>query len=82
VASSVLILFITGGGMFLGPSLIGALSDLFTPRFGADGLRIAMIALLATMTFGVFALLRGARLLHADLARAAEAGGAEARDAH
>jgi MFS family permease len=75
VASSVLILFITGGGMFLGPSLIGALSDAFAPRFGADGLRFAMIALLATMTFGVFALLRGARLLHADLARAAGGGG-------
>jgi MFS family permease len=71
VASSVLILFITGGGMFLGPSLIGALSDLLTPRFGADALRVAMIALLATMSFGVLALLRGARSLMTDLEKAA-----------
>ncbi len=67
VASSVLILFITGGGMFVGPWAIGFASDLLTPRFGSEALRVAMIGLLATMSFGVIALLRGARTLMRDL---------------
>jgi MFS family permease len=70
VTSSVLILFITGGGMLIGPWLMGGLSDALTPRFGADALRVAMIGVLATMTFGVIALLAGTRSLNADLARA------------
>jgi MFS family permease len=70
VTSSVLILFVTGGGMLIGPWLIGALSDSFTPRYGDDALRVAMIATLATMTFGVIALLVGTRTLMKDLARA------------
>jgi MFS family permease len=70
VTSSVLILFITGGGMLIGPWVMGALSDLFTPRHGDDALRVAMIATLATMTFGVIALLAGTRTLMRDLARA------------
>jgi MFS family permease len=74
VTSSVLILFITGGGMLIGPWVIGALSDLLTPRFGADALRAAMIGVLATMSFGVAALLLGTRTLPADLARTREAG--------
>ncbi len=70
VTSSVLILFITGAGMLIGPSVIGFLSDALTPRFGADALRVAMIGVLATMSFGVIALLRGTRTLLEDLTRA------------
>jgi MFS family permease len=69
MTSSVMILFITGGGMLVGPWAIGVLSDVLAPRFGADSLRVAMIALLATMSFGVIALLRGSRTLLRDLAR-------------
>ncbi len=70
VTSSVLILFITGGGMLIGPWVIGFLSDALTPRFGDDALRVAMIGVLATMSFGVIALLRGTRTLLNDLERA------------
>lgn len=74
VTSSVLILFITGGGMLVGPWLIGALSDLLTPRFGVDALRVAMISVLASMSFGVIALLLGTRTLMRDLAGAQQPG--------
>jgi MFS family permease len=73
VTSSVMILFITGGGMLIGPWAIGVLSDALAPRFGADALRVAMIGVLATMSLGVVALLAGVRSLPADLARAQRA---------
>jgi MFS family permease len=74
VTSSVLILFITGGGMLIGPWVIGFLSDSLMLRFGTDALRVAMIAVLATMTVGVVALLLATRTLTRDLARAERAG--------
>ena len=70
-----LILFITGGGMLIGPWLLGALSDLLAPRFGDESLRVAMIAVLVTMSFGVISLLRGTRTLMSDLERAARGPG-------
>jgi MFS family permease len=70
VTSSVLILFITGGGMLIGPSAMGALSDLLEPRYGVESLRVAMIAVLASMSFGVVALLLGTRTLLQDLEKA------------
>jgi MFS family permease len=79
VASSVLILFLTGGGA--GPWAIGVLSDLLTPRFGGESLRVAMIAVLSTMTIGIFALLAGARSLMSDLERATPTPLEEARAA-
>jgi len=69
VTASVMILFVTGGGMLVGPWVVGALSDALAPRFGAHSLRVAMIAVLATMTLGVIALLRGTRTLSRDLRR-------------
>jgi MFS family permease len=74
LTSSVLILFITGGGMLIGPWVMGALSDALTPRFGSEALRVAMIGVLATMSFGVVALLAGTRTLTQDLERARSAG--------
>jgi MFS family permease len=70
VTSSVLILFITGGGMLIGPWVMGALSDALAPRYGTEGLRFAMVGVLATMTLGVLALLAGTRTLTRDLAAA------------
>ena len=67
VTASVMILFVTGGGMLVGPWVVGALSDSLAPRFGDHSLRVAMIAMLATMTLGVIALLRGTRTLSRDL---------------
>jgi MFS family permease len=70
VTSSVLILFITGGGMLIGPWAMGALSDAFAPRYGTESLRVAMIAVLATMSLGVVSLLSGTRTLTRDLENA------------
>jgi MFS family permease len=70
VTSAVLILFITGGGMLIGPWVMGALSDALAPRYGAEGLRFAMVGVLATMLLGVLALMAGTRTLMRDLATA------------
>ena len=74
VTSSVMILFITGGGMLIGPWAMGALSDALAPTYGADSLRVAMICVLGVMALGVVALLLGTRTLAADLARAQREG--------
>ncbi len=74
VTSSVMILFITGGGMLIGPWAMGALSDALAPAYGADSLRVAMICVLGVMALGVVALLAGTRTLAADLARAQREG--------
>jgi MFS family permease len=73
VTSSVLILFITGGGMLIGPWAMGALSDALAPRYGTESLRVAMIAVLATMSVGVVSLLLGTRTLTRDLENARRA---------
>ena len=74
VTASVMMLFIGGGGMLIGPAAIGALSDLLEPRFGAESLRAAMIAVLASMTLGAAALLLATRTLVNDLANAESRG--------
>jgi MFS family permease len=68
MCSAVLILFITGAGMLIGPWAVGALSDVLEARFGEDSLRAALVALIATMSLGVLALLRATRTLLDDLA--------------
>ena len=68
--SSVLILFITGGGMLLGPSAIGQISSALAASYGQESLRVAMIGVLATMSLGAIALLAGTRTLMRDLANA------------
>lgn len=70
IAASILILFITLLGMGAGPWVVGWLSDLLAPRFGAQGLRYALVAVLGTSAFGAAALALGARSLRADLAAA------------
>ena len=70
LTSSVLILFITGGGMLLGPWAVGALSDALEPGYAKESLRAALVCVLATMSFGVAALLVGTRTLMRDLASA------------
>ena len=42
VSSAIMMLFINLIGMGLGPLLVGVLSDLLTPRYGADALGIAL----------------------------------------
>ena len=70
VAASILILFITLLGMGAGPWAVGGLSDLLAPRFGHEGLRYALVAVLGTSAFGAAALALGTRSLRADLATA------------
>jgi hypothetical protein len=68
LAASILILFVTLLGMGAGPWAVGGLSDLFAPRFGAEGLRYALVLVLGTSAFGAAALALGSRSLVADLA--------------
>lgn len=70
IAASILILFITLLGMGAGPWVVGWLSDLLAPGFGAEGLRYALAAVLGTSAFGAAALALGARSRRADLAAA------------
>jgi MFS family permease len=70
LTASVMLLFIGGGSMLLGPAAVGALSDLLAPRFGDESLRAALIATLATMTLAAAALLLATRTLIGDLSRA------------
>jgi MFS transporter, Spinster family, sphingosine-1-phosphate transporter len=76
VTASVMMLCIGGGGMLIGPTAIGALSDALAPRFGIESLRVAMIAVLASMAFASVALLFATRTLARDLANAEAASGA------
>ena len=68
VAASILILFITLLGMGAGPWCVGLLSDALAPRYGAEALRYALVAVLLVSGFGAAALAAGARFLPADLA--------------
>jgi hypothetical protein len=63
-----MMLFIGGGSMLIGPSAVGALSDLLAPRFGSESLRVALVATLCSMTFAAAALWLGSRTLVRDLA--------------
>ena len=49
VAASVLNLFITLFGVGVGPLVTGMLSDLLTPVYGAQALRLALVAVICLM---------------------------------
>lgn len=53
-------------GQGAGGYVIGLLSDLLTPRFGADGLRVSLIASTLFMLWSVLHFVLAARALHSD----------------
>jgi MFS family permease len=57
-------------GQALGPTLAGWLSDLLTPRFGAESLRYALIILALAFIPGVIACMRAMRTVRQDIATA------------
>jgi len=67
VASAILFFILNMIGLGLGPVLVGVLSDLYLPFFGADNLRYAMLTALVFGLFGVGCFWRGSRLLAADV---------------
>jgi MFS family permease len=54
-------------GMGLGPQAVGVLSDLLTPRFGADSLRYSMLLMSATALWAAWHFWRVGRTVMSDL---------------
>ena len=70
VASSILFLVLNLVGMGLGPWLTGLISDLLTPRFGSEGLRLALVIVSLLNIWCVIHYFISAKQLRQDLARA------------
>jgi predicted MFS family arabinose efflux permease len=66
---SVLLVLLNLIGVGVGPTLAGALSDVFAARFGADSVRWAMVCVLAFCLPAVWLFLRAARDIRQDLER-------------
>jgi hypothetical protein len=67
-ASAVLLFFLTLIGASVGPYVVGWVSDLLAPRFGALSLRYAMCSLSLTMLWSALHFFFAARALPEDLA--------------
>lgn len=78
MAAAVNLLVVNLLALGLGPLLVGALSDYFSARLGADSLRYSILTLTAvTYTWAAFHFLRASRTLRADLAVSSETRTAE-----
>ena len=71
MATATLLFFLNLIGMGLGSFLVGYLNDILLPAYGADAIRISMLALLLANAWGIVHSLLATRTLEADLARAA-----------
>jgi predicted MFS family arabinose efflux permease len=71
LASAILFFILNLIGLGLGPVTAGALSDLFSDRWGVEGLRYALLCTGFISATGIAALLMAARCLPADLERGA-----------
>ncbi len=69
VASAVLLFCLTLVGSSVGPLVVGRVSDLLTPRYGASSLRYAMCLMAVTMAWSAVHFYFAAEALPADLAR-------------
>ena len=68
-ASAVLLFVINMIGLGLGPLVVGTLSDAYSPIFGEENLRYAMLTALTMGTFGVFFFWMAHRTLLADISK-------------
>jgi predicted MFS family arabinose efflux permease len=69
--SAAILLFILNIiGLGLAAPIVGAISDLLQPTFGANSLRYALLSGIVTALIGAYCYLRAARTLKDDLARA------------
>jgi predicted MFS family arabinose efflux permease len=72
--SAAILLFILNIiGLALAAPIVGRISDLLEPSFGADSLRYALLTGVGTSLMGAYCYWRAARTLKADIARAAGA---------
>ncbi|HEX5068406.1 MAG TPA: MFS transporter [Myxococcota bacterium] len=71
LASALMLFVINLIGLGLGPTLVGALSDAFAPRFGAESLRYALLLALGLTLWGSLHSVLAGRSLARDLARSA-----------
>jgi len=77
-AAAVLLLTLNLIGMGLGPTFVGLVSDLLTPRFGADSLRIALLITASSYGIGTLAAYIASRFFVNDLKRISNSAGTEA----
>jgi MFS family permease len=68
VASAILLFVLNLIGMGLGPYLIGVLSEILTPQFGAESIRYAMCAAVFINAWAACHYFIGARTMRSDLA--------------
>lgn len=70
MAAAVLLFTINLIGLGLGPQIVGLLSDLLRPQFGAESLRYALLVVIPAAAWSALHYWLGARTLKADLAAA------------
>jgi MFS family permease len=71
VASAIVLLIINLIGLALGPPVVGALSDFFTPQFGEDALRYSlMISVFIVGSWAALHFMLASKTIENDLARA------------
>ena len=70
MSSAVLFLVLNFIGLGLGPLIIGTISDHFSPQYGTESLRWAMIAGLSMSLLGAVLYYGASRTLESDIARA------------
>jgi len=73
-ASAVFFLIMNTIGMGVGPQLVGILSDLYEPTFGAESLRYALLTVSVSLIWAAVHFVLGARTLKADIERARQYG--------
>ncbi len=69
LAASLLLFIINIIGLGLGPLTVGIVSDIFTPTYGEDGLRYALVGVTFLGIWGGYHYIRAGRTLRADLAQ-------------
>jgi MFS family permease len=70
MAAAVLLLVLNLVGLGFGPTFIGFLSDMLTPRYGTEALRMAMLFTVSTYAITAFAAYLASRFFVDDLASA------------
>jgi len=71
-ASAILLFLLNIVGAGAGPFIVGALSDFFSQKYGAEGIRYAMLSITVAGMLGAICLMYSSRFLEDDLQRARE----------
>lgn len=69
LAAAILLFVMNIIGLGLGPFCVGVMSDFLTPKYGADGLRYALMSVSALALWGGYHYIRAGQSLREDLAK-------------